>query len=251
MNPDIAFVMLAHARSGSESLLATLNLHEDICAVSEPFNPNYKTWDVDNHDYRSKITDVRSLYEQLEVVSRKFNGIKTTDEDLPRELNDVLVGDARFKLIFLRRSNLLQAVVSQAIADRTGLWQKWDAVGRIAGRYGSLGELDVHQLGDRLAQLDDDINHYGNLVESQRRESSVMLTYEDLYFAPRDTRTDVVNRLLRFLDCSPLAPDQVDRYMAPKNGQLNSQELYRLITNCDTIEARLGSDRTGWLFAPH
>ncbi|MDW5328899.1 hypothetical protein [Plantactinospora sp. KLBMP9567] len=247
----MAFVMLAHARSGSESLLATLNLHEEIYAVSEPFNPNYKDWDVDNDDYRSKIIDVRSLYEQLEAVGRKFNGIKTTDEDLPRELNEVLVGDTRFKLIFLRRSNLLQAVVSQAIADRTGLWQKWDAAGRIADYYGSLGKLDVHQLSDRLAQLDDDVSHYGNLVASRRYESSVMLTYEDLYFAPRDARAGMVNRLLRFLDCSPLALDEVDRYMAPRNGQLNSQELYRLITNCDSIEARLGSDRTGWLFAPH
>lgn len=251
MKPDISFILLAHARSGSESLLATLNLHEDIHAVSEPFNPNYRGWEAGNHDYRSHITDARSLYEQLEAVGRKFNGIKTTDEDLPRDLNDVLVGDPRFKLVFLRRSNLLQAVVSQAIADRTGLWQKWDATGRVADHYGSLGTLDVDQLADRLAQLDDDVSHYGSLIASQRHENSVTLTYEELYFAPPDARAAMVNGLLGFLGCSPLPPDKVDRFMAPKNGQLNSQGLYRLVTNCDSIEARLGGDRTGWLFAPH
>ena len=35
----------------------------------------------------------------------------------------------------------------------------------------------------------------------------------------------------------------------PTVTKLNSSEIYRLIPNVDEIEAELGNDETGWLFA--
>src|SRR5258708_13282152 len=53
-------------------------------------------------------------------------------------------------VVFLRRRNLLEAVVSNLIAEQTGLWASWDRERAVEDYYTDLAPLSVQDIRDRL-----------------------------------------------------------------------------------------------------
>src|SRR5215475_6736080 len=119
------FILFAHARSGSSNLLEALQLHSLLLIAEEPFHEKYHVWHPDERKYVDLITDIPSLEAQLAMLFAKYNGIKVLDYQLPRELYTHLLLRSEFRVIFLRRRNLLQAVISRCIAEQTGVWKMW------------------------------------------------------------------------------------------------------------------------------
>lgn len=55
----------------------------------------------------------------------------------------------------------------------------------------------------------------------------------------------------RFLEEHPVWSDRMDDLLRPERSKMNSATTYRMIPNADQIDARCGSDDTGWLFDVH
>src|SRR6266496_3472368 len=126
MNRNIRIVFFAHPRSGSSSLYQILQLHPELNILEEPFNENFTRWNRDNKNYLELIHDIASLDQQAAEIFASYNGIKMLDYQLPRDLAAHMLQRPDCKIIFLRRRNILQSVVSVLIAEQTHLWKKWE-----------------------------------------------------------------------------------------------------------------------------
>src|SRR5216117_3484918 len=119
MNRNIRLIFFAHPRSGSSSLYQILQLHPDLNTLEEPLNENFKRWNSNNKNYRELIHNIPSLDVQVAEIFTTYNGIKMLDYQLPDDLTVHLLQRLDCKVIFLRRRNLLQSVVSMLIAEQT------------------------------------------------------------------------------------------------------------------------------------
>lgn len=124
MNQNILF--LAHPRSGSSSLYEILQSHPALNILEEPFNENFTRWEAGNKNYLELIRDIPSLEAHVAEIFAEYNSIKILDYQLPLDFIAHLLRRADCKVIFLRRRNLLQSVVSVLIAEQTRLWKKWE-----------------------------------------------------------------------------------------------------------------------------
>src|SRR5262245_17652147 len=125
MRPDQRLILFAHPRSGSSSLYQILQLHPQLDILEEPFNEGFTRWNPTNKDYLSQIVDLPSLDTQLAEIFTSYNGLKMLDYQLPDDLLNPLLRREQYLILFLRRKNLLQAVVSVLIAEQTQLWKMW------------------------------------------------------------------------------------------------------------------------------
>src|SRR3972149_643545 len=126
MDRNFHVILFAHPRSGSSSLFEILQSHPELNILEEPFNENFTRWDAANKDYRELVHDIPSLEAQVSEIFATWNGMKILDYQLPADLIIHLLRRADCKIIFLRRRNLLQSVVSVLIAEQTKLWKKWE-----------------------------------------------------------------------------------------------------------------------------
>ncbi len=53
MGNGLRLVVVAHPRSGSNTLVESLDCHPDLTLLNEPFNENFSTWLPANPDYRA------------------------------------------------------------------------------------------------------------------------------------------------------------------------------------------------------
>src|SRR5215472_12584666 len=69
-------VVVAHPRSGSNSLVEILDCHPELTLLVEPFNENFTTWLPGNPDYRAAVTDVTSLDRVVDGILADYSGFK-------------------------------------------------------------------------------------------------------------------------------------------------------------------------------
>lgn len=241
------FVIFAHARSGSSSLYETLQLHPALNIIEEPFSEDYTKWYPGADDYRSRVTDEGSLDAVLADVFARYNGLKTLHHQLPAALNDHLLLAPGRKVVFLRRKNLLRAVVSGLIGEQTGLWKTWDASRPLHDYYSDLAPISVDQVRHGVAELRESMSRYDRLVSRLPERSLLKLTYEEIYTTGRAEAEACLARLFRFLGVEPLVSDQTRPFLDPAQAQLNSPTTYEYVPNLKQIERECGNDETGWL----
>lgn len=83
-------------------------------------------WNPDNKNYRDLIHDISSLDKQLVEIFVDHNGIKALDYQLPDKLAVHLLQRRDCRILFLRRNDLLQSVVSVLIAKQTQVCKRWE-----------------------------------------------------------------------------------------------------------------------------
>ena len=97
----------------------------------------------------------------------------------------------------------------------------------------------------RIGQsFEDFLQEQGRLEESTQQAVKRVIAYQ-LLAAMEDqnlTRTALAEKL-------QTSRSQINRLLDPTITKLNSDESYRFVPNSNEIEARLGNDKTGWLFA--
>lgn len=241
-------ILFAHPRSGSTSLMRVLQAHPALSILHEPFNESFTQWAPNNKDYRALIHDIASLDVQLEGIFGQHNGFKMLDYQLADELNAHLLQRTDHKLIFLRRRNLLQAVVSVQIAHQTNIWQKSNLVETIDAHYANLKPLDIAEVQGRVAELKRNLDWLEGLVDARRNGTSLKFNYEDLYFAPPDSQQQQLTTLWHWLGLEPLPWEAVANHMQPEAAQINTARTYALLPNADEIQRACGNAETGWLF---
>jgi hypothetical protein len=113
-------LLLAHPRSGSSNLYEILQMHPALKICMEPLNENFMRWAPGNKNYRELVHDWASLEAVLDEIFTDFNGLKLLSYQLPEEWVRRLIGRRDFRVLFIRRINVLQAVVSVLIAEQRG-----------------------------------------------------------------------------------------------------------------------------------
>ena len=126
MDEGPRLVVVAHPRSGSNSLVEILDCHPELTLLDEPLNEDFSSWLPANPDYRARVTDVTSLDRVVNGILADYSGFKVHTYQLEMELLAHLLCRRDLYVVFLQRRNLLEAVVSNLIAEQTGLWAAWD-----------------------------------------------------------------------------------------------------------------------------
>src|SRR5688572_14229881 len=248
MSSNLRIILFAHPRSGSSSLYQILQLHPELNILEVPFNENFTHWNPDNKNYRDRIHDIPSLEAQLAEIFAAYNGVKMLDYQLPDELAIHLLQRRDCKIIFLRRKNLLQSIVSVLIAEQTQLWKKWEMTKPLENYYCNLHPLDVREIQRRVAELKQHLDFFEWVIDALPDDKPIKLTYEDLYFSPPAQRDVQIAAMWNFLGVIPLESEQLQYYLQPEAVKINSAATYALVPNAHDIQRSCGNDVTGWLY---
>jgi hypothetical protein len=248
MKPDDRVILFAHPRSGSSSLYQILQLHPELNILEEPFNEHFTEWNPNNKNYLSLISDIPSLNAQLLEIFNAYNGVKVLDYQLPDELAAHLLQRLDCKIIFLRRRNLLQSVVSVLIAEQTHLWKKWEMSKPLEDYYRNLQPLDIAEIQGRIRYLKDHLDFFESVIDNRSAREAIKLTYEELYFASSAQQDQLMNDVWNLLAITPLLPSSYQNYAQPETAKINSAATYSFIPNAEEIQDRCGNDKTGWLY---
>lgn len=240
-------ILFAHPRSGSSSLYQILQLHPALNILEEPFNENFTRWSDQNPDYRSRVHDVPSLDAVLAEVFAAFNGVKVLNYQLAPDLAKHLLYHPDCCVIFLRRRNLLQAIVSVLIAHQTNLWKKWEMTRPLESYYHDLQPLDIEDVRERVAGMKASLDTCETMLDARPDGAVMKLVYEELYYAPSDRRTTTIDALWTWLGLERLDLSVYQRFIRPEDARINSVDTYALLPNAEEINRVCGSDDTGWL----
>jgi hypothetical protein len=248
MKPNDRVILFAHPRSGSSSLYQILQLHPDLNILEEPFNERFTEWNPNNKNYRSLIFDIPSLDAVLAEIFNSYNGVKVLDYQLPDDLAVHLLQRADCKIIFLRRRNLLQSVVSVLIAEQTHLWKKWEMTKPVEEYYRNLQPLDIAEIQGRIRHLKDHLDFCQDVIDNRSKGKAIKLIYEELYFASSERRDQLMDDIWRLLEITPLEPESYQNFFQPETAKINSAETYSFLPNAEEIQQLCGSNETGWLY---
>jgi Sulfotransferase domain len=248
MNPNDRVILFAHPRSGSSSLYQILQLHPDLNILEEPFNEHFTEWNLNNKNYLSLIFDIPSLDAQLADIFIAYNGVKVLDYQLPDDLAVHLLQRSDCKIIFLRRRNVLQSVVSVLIAEQTHLWKKWEMTRPLEEYYQNLQALDITEIQGRTRYLKDHLDFFEGVLDNRSEREAIKLTYEELYFASPAQRGQLMDDMWKLLEIMPLSQESYQNYFQPEKAKINSVETYSFIPNAEQIQQLCGDDETGWLY---
>lgn len=247
-NHPLRLLFLAHPRSGSSSLYEILQSHPDLNILEEPFNENFTRWNPANKNYLEPVHDISSLDEQIAEIFESYNGIKILDYQLPPELIAHVIRRPDCKIVFLRRMNLLQAVVSVLIAEQTKLWKKWEMTKPLEAYYRALQPLDLADIRQRVAETKGRLDLFESVVDERAKNETVKLTYEELFFSEPARQNQQFAALWEALHVAPLDLEQHRAYLRPEEAKINSAATYAFLPNAREIDETCGNDLTGWLY---
>jgi len=230
-------ILLAHARSGSTSLMEILGAHPDVRMVNEPFSPNR---DRSGGCYHQQVSDQATLEATVQEIFHHYNGMKHLIYQLPLEWNHALVEQCG-RRVLLYRQNMLAAVVSAMLAEQTSTW--------FGNREALLNEplqpLDVVELGNRV-RLENKLVEEQREFLNRRRLAYIEIAYEELFDAqlPVDERLARVLRLFNSLGYDPPTGESLNRIqnLLKPRYQINDQQTYERIPNIEEIEQTLGEE---------
>lgn len=241
------FIVFGHMRCGSTTLVRALEKHPDVRILNEPFNSNFTTHRPGSRDYLALAKDERSIDEQLDHMYFGHNGVKTLGYQIPWELSAHILRNPRRRVIFVKRLNVLQTVVSGLISQQTGIWHSWDLDGSEPDP-APLQPLDIAFVRGGVADVAEEIEYFDAVVSS-RRGPTLVLTYDELYGGSAQDRQRTLDRAFGFIGAEPPPAHETEALLDPARTRLNSPGSYDRLPNADEIDAALGSDETGRLFA--
>jgi hypothetical protein len=247
MDERLRLIIFAHPRSGSSSLYQILNLHPHLHLLEEPFHEHFTQWYPHEPNYLAHVHDTTSLDTQLAAIFTRYNGMKVLHYQLPPPLYTHMLRNPAYMVIFLRRRNLLQAVVSVLLAEQTHLWKKWDMDRPLHDYYANLAPLSIPQIHHHMIFLKRSLDLFEDVLATRPAGSYLKLTYEDLYLGPAEQRAAGVERIWRFLELEPVQGNAQEVYLDPEQAKINSPATYHFLPNAEAINRQLGSDETGWL----
>jgi hypothetical protein len=243
-----SFVLFAHWRSGSTTLVRALERHPKLRILNEPLSETFTTHRPGDREYRKLITDEASLDAELKHMFSEHNGIKVLGYQMPWDLNVHLLRNKHVKVVFLKRLNLMQTVVSGLMAQQTDLWHAWDVEDDREQRYRSLQPIPIEEVRKGIADIGEDVGYHEQILR-RRRGGWLVITYEELYDGDAAERRAALDSVYTFLGVDPADARETDFLLDPSKTRLNSEASYAYLPNAREIDEALGSDETGWLFS--
>jgi hypothetical protein len=248
-----SFLIFSLKRSGSTTLMRLLNALPGLRCMREPFNAN--NYGARYHD---RVSDASSLSAVLHEIWATYDGIKHVweAEGWPFRdpaLNARVALEPGQRVVFLRRRNILQRIVSLQISEQADVWSAIPHLDRerlSAFEFAPLDAAVVRRHVESEAELLDSLRDRLTAAGAQFIE----VWYEDLYdaaLAP-ETRRARAEEIIRFLGREPARDSaslgKIDRLLDPSVTRLNSEQTYTRIPGIAAIEALCGANETGWLF---
>lgn len=260
MKSSKKILLLSHPRSGSTSLYEILQTHRELDILAEPFAESFVNWSPGDKDYRGLVHDAASLDEQLDEIFSQYDGFKLQDYQLqgdevgglPRAVDDNLLEHLLLRqnlnVVFLRRRNLLQAVVSNLIGEQTGVWKKSDLTRPLESHYSNLTQLNVVDVCSRIGRLSQHLDWCESLLSRECNGRWLPVVYEDFFLVSSAEQAETLNALWKFLGLEPIAASEFRHHLRPEIARLNSPATYALVPNIQQLNDECGSDAHGWLF---
>lgn len=245
MSDGPKLLVVAHPRSGSNSLVEILDCHPELTLLDEPFNENFSSWLPANPDYRARITGVTSLDRVVDGILADYSGFKVHTYQLETELLARLLCRRDLYVVFLRRRNLLEAVVSGLIAEQTGLWAAWDRDRALEDYYTDLAPLPVENVRDKLRQTRENLAEVAAILRTRSDGRVLELCYEDLFLGERSTRWRLAGSLWAHLGLPPCENPRVGRFLENASFRMGKPATYGRLPNLAEIEGTFGNDETG------
>ncbi|MEX0875353.1 MAG: hypothetical protein WD646_02400 [Actinomycetota bacterium] len=247
MARDLEFIVFAHARSGSTTLCNALQLNPQLRILIEPFNETFTQWRPGAKNYRELVKDTESLDLYLDEMFVDHNGVKALDYQMPRSIYAHMVSNPDRRVVFLKRANILQSVVSVLISEQTGVWHSWDLKDPVEERYRDLEPLSIADIRKRIGDLKREMGFYDGVISARPPEATLELTYEDLYLHGVEQRQQLLEETFAFLGVAPPPREETEKLMDPGRTKLNSDSTYLRLPNASEIQQAVGNDETGWL----
>ncbi len=228
------FIILATPRSGSTYLRSLLSSHPDITCLGEIFiqknkksAPNlYSTFVKRNlsnylsHFFNPKIT-ISKFLQTISASSKSAFGFKLMISQLEKQpgLLSILLND-NYKIIMLRRKNLLHQYVSLESAKKNNLWHlvQDDPEPKIPSI-----ELHTEGIIEGLKGFEQAYNRMQSLFESK---DYIEITYEDLV---GDNSQEINDNLCTFLESEP------GHHLSSKFKKILPEALDQTLTNYQQI----------------
>lgn len=170
------FILLAHPRSGSSSLVDVFNLN-GVQVLSEPFNKSKSS-----EHYQALST--KRPDEVVEEIFKQYRGIKTLMTQLGRGNNTGLVNT--YPSIILTRDNLMEAALSTRMAALTNSWS-----GRTA-RDDEPTSLDKEKVMALLNFYASEIRHF-----RKKCPEALHVSYEELFNEDEATRLSTAEKIFK------------------------------------------------------
>ena len=226
--------------------MEVLNRHPEISILNEPFNENFASWELGNTDFCARLPAGEDFETIMNEIFAEFTGIKEHSYQLDDHCLDHLVRRPDVGVIVLRRGNLVQTALSQVVAEQTGLWKTWDAVGPLEDHYRDLGPIDVDTVADRIRWTVHEVARLDSALATVDPAQVFRVSYEDLYFATPLDQDILLAELWAFLELPPCFDPAMRHYLSDGVRQAR-RSTYGRIPNLDEIEATFGDDATGHL----
>jgi LPS sulfotransferase NodH len=240
------YMITGPARTGSTMLVQLLRSHPEICSHSELFSPNEITGMTGIYLQRSQKEPgflerlsrerdrdpIKFLYKiALDSQGRKVVGFKLKHDELVlpeyKVLRDEIAGDLDFRIVHLRRENLLRRFLSWYIANH---------IAHITLAVGpqTIPEVRPVRLDPNKCQRDFETTEkwekeFRKLFAHHR---SFSISYEELVTG----RNDKISALLSFLGVSP-------RELTTATKKLGNNDLRKAIANFDELHAHFAGSR--------
>lgn len=225
------FIIFAHARSGSTSLARVLSESPDVKMSIEPFNPDYIKWNPKAKDYIKIAKDTKTLNFVLTELFSEFNAMKVLDYQLPKRLYFSLLKNKDYKVIFLRRKNLLEASISNAVAHQTNKWH----MNEYSSEPVDLKPLNIKEIKKWIDYVGGLVDSYQKYLEKNRQGKFLLLYYEDLYSQDFDKNKQTLKNICEFLEIELPNDNAIVKYMKPENAKINYKNMYKNIPNYDKV----------------
>lgn len=248
------FVVYSQPRCGSTTLIKLLGCHPAVRVALEPFSP-----DTSLMADRLPIRRPRDLVALLDDLLGTHEGIKHVWHHrgwpFPNRarLNLSLLRYGWGLVVFLNRKNILQQAVSNQVALQTRVFHA-EHKARTPPDEIVYPALDRGRV-ERFLRRSPRLRARARRLLVRRGIPFVDLWYEDLYqpdddpASRRSTLAELYRALELSLDDEGVDHEAIDRLLDPARTKVNSEATYRAVPNIDEIEARFGSDETGWLFS--
>ena len=244
-------IIFAHPRSGSTSLAKVLDLSPDIDMAIEPMHPSYGKWHLQERSYIETIKDTGTLEQALQEIFLKHNAMKILSYQLPKELYRHMLNIPDLKVIFLRRTNILKAIVSVLIAEQTQIWQKSDFENISGDPYHAIAPLPIdgpEGIRSRLKAFKEDMQYWDSFMSQKAEDTCIKITYEDLFEKGMGQSLECMDKIFEFLRITKPDNGSVAAFTEPEKQRINSKDTYKLVPNIEKINKEFGDKINGFLY---
>ena len=219
------FILVSHARSGSNLLLSTLNSHPDIVAEPEIFAGHNRNKEEDFYPILNNLFCERP--QNVKAVGCKIFYYHLNKDEW-QELSKI----TDLKVIHLIRKNKLSMITSMKVAFKTDQWGIKNESERI-----DVSKKQIHinneALRDSFVQIDSWQSETNNLFKNHQIKE---VFYEDFV----DNFKESINEIYDFMGL----PKVSDKNIRIKHKKQNPEPLNQLIKNYS--ELKQSFENTPW-----